>query len=202
MMVPTLDEGKHQSWGPFSARVKHGTQEETKHLFWNKVGTTVLKNKNVTVSACSGAKFGVLGANNLKGPCMHKRQRKERVNRHSVVSETEKIPQNTRYQMLSTPLPGNDTGLRAQLLPVQRPKSPSTTTPGSLFWLWLSKNTAKLPLAFGTATLPQEADSTNCHFQGNAISTLTGKSTLQRSIENWHFHPFQTYPSVYLGLCS
>lgn len=85
-----LDEGKHQSWGPFSARVKPGTQEETKHVFWNKVGTIVLKNKNITVSAHSGAKFGVPGANNLKRPCMDKRQRKERVNTHSETeSETE-----------------------------------------------------------------------------------------------------------------
>lgn len=114
MMVPTLNEGEHQSWGPFSVRVKPGTREETKHLFWNKVGTIVLKNKNVTVSARSGANFGIPGANNLKRPCTDKRQKKERVNRHSIVSEIEKTPENTRDQMFSTPLAGHDPVLRAQ----------------------------------------------------------------------------------------
>lgn len=121
MMVPTSDEGKHQSWGSFLDRVKPGTQEDTKHPFWNKVGTIVLKNKNVTASACSGAKFGVPGPNNLKTPCMDKSQRQERVNRHSVVSEIEKTPQNTRNQMFSTALPGYDAVLSTWLVPVQRP---------------------------------------------------------------------------------
>lgn len=124
--MPTLNQGKHQSWVPFSVRVKPSTQKETKHLFGSKVRTVVLKNKNVTVSAHSGAKFGIPGANNLKRPCMDKRQRKERVNRHSVVSETEKTPEDTRYQMFSTPLAGNDPVLRAQrpLLWAEHPNPP------------------------------------------------------------------------------
>lgn len=119
MMVPTLDEGKHQSWGSFLDRVKPSTQEETKHPFWNKVGTIALKNKNVTVSACSGAKVGVPGANNLKRPCMDKSQRKERINRHFVVSETENsrnIPEIRCFPLLYQVMIQC-----TQLVPVQRP---------------------------------------------------------------------------------
>lgn len=131
-MVPMLNEGKYQSWGPFSARVKPGTQKETQQLFWNKVGTIALKNKNVTGSAHTGAEFGVPGDNNLKRPCMDKRQRKERVNTHSVESETEKTPENTRYQMFSTPPPGNDALLRAQLVP-EHPNPPVSPHQGHWF---------------------------------------------------------------------
>lgn len=79
--------------------------------------------------------------------------------------------------MFSTPLPGYDTvhtvGASTETSALGRaPKFPSTTTPESLFWHWLSQNIAKVPMAFGTATLPLGEDSTNWHFQGNAISKL------------------------------
>lgn len=88
-MVITLNNWKHQSWGSFFGRVKPDAWEKTKHchLSWNKVVTIFSKSENITVSTCSGANFGVQGANNLNRPCMDKSQRKESVSRYSVVSE-------------------------------------------------------------------------------------------------------------------
>lgn len=87
MMVLTLDDWKHQFWGSFLGRVRPDTRDETKqhHLSWNKVVTIFSKSENVTVSMCSGAKFGVQGANNLNRACMDKSQKEESVNRYSVV---------------------------------------------------------------------------------------------------------------------
>lgn len=73
------------------------------------------------------------------------------------------------------------------------PISPGTTTPGPTVWCWLRQTRANVLMVFGKETLPLKAARTSCRFQGNSISCFTGKSTLKRSIENWHFHPSQTH---------
>lgn len=88
-MVLTVHNQKHKSWRSILGRLRSDMQEKTKqhHLSWDELVTIVFKSKNTTVCTCSGATFGVQEATNLNRPCMDKSQRKERVNRYSVMPE-------------------------------------------------------------------------------------------------------------------
>ena len=157
---------------------------------------------------CSGAKFSIQAANNLNRPRMDKSQRKERVNRYTVLPEMDtENPRKYHAPGLfhsSTPgLPCYDTVSSARSVLVRRSRLPSAEHPspqappqqGPAVWHWVSQNRANAPTVFGMETLPLKAARASCRFQGNTISCFTGKSTLKRSIENWHFHPSQTHSS-------
>lgn len=94
---------------------------------------------------------------------------------------------------------------RRHLLSAEHPSPQAPPHQGPAVWHWLSQNKANTPTVFGMEMLPLKAASASCRFQGNAISCLTGKSTLKRSTESWHFHPSQTHSSgifsiVFTGL--